>query len=442
MPLLETGLTGNKVVRFNGNVLLKSTLPIQLFPDVDSGLTIFTAFSTINNSGQKFVVNWGIKDENNNRGNVELGYDTGMGGGVGNFGLHYGCGLATLTPENTIVNNEFAILSTLVKNSGAPPDNVEIYKNGTPPPLVRNGGANSGCFPDHPAGGWLAPGEYSTGLATLDIGGRDDSGAGSFGDFHTGDIGEILVYQGTLSASDRTAVENYLGERYGVATTPLLVIWKQPATTVVAVGETATFTVEANLAGSTEGLTYQWQKGGVNIAGATGASYTTPPAVAGDNGTKYRVIVRAPDGQTVTSAEANMRIIGPVGQTPPEVASGTLLVRLTADAGVTSDASGVSLWQDQSPNGYEFAPVNANLPLLETGLTGNKVVRFNGNVLLKSSLPMQLFPDVDSGLTIFAAFSTVNNSGQQFVVNWGITDGANRGNLEMGYDTGNGDRRG
>ena len=134
--------------------------------------------------------------------------------GVGNFGLHLGCGQATLAPANTIVNNEFVLMSTLVKSSGTPPDNVAIYKNGIPQPLVVNG--PGGCPPNH--AGWLAPGEYSTGLAPLDIGGRDDTGRGSFGSFMSGDIGEILVYQGTLSQTDREAVEKYLGERYAVAT--------------------------------------------------------------------------------------------------------------------------------------------------------------------------------------------------------------------------------
>ena len=216
MPVLETGLTGNNVLRFNGNALMKSTLPMQLFPTTTSGLSLFVAFSTVNNDGQKFVLNWGIKDANNVRGNVEWGYDTGIGTGVGNFGLHFGCGQGTTAPENTIVNDEFAILSTLVKSSGAPPANVAVFKNGIALPTVVGGPA--GCLPNH--AGWLAPGEYSTGLAPLDIGGRDDTGAGSFGSFHNGDIGEILVYQGTLSDTDRQAVEHYLGLRFGIDTTP------------------------------------------------------------------------------------------------------------------------------------------------------------------------------------------------------------------------------
>src|SRR5207249_4709098 len=46
-----------------------------------------------------------------------------------------------------------------------------------------------------------------------------------------------------------------------------------PANQTVTAGQTASFTV---VAGGTAPLSYQWQKNGANIAGATLASYTTP----------------------------------------------------------------------------------------------------------------------------------------------------------------------
>ena len=212
---LGVGATGNPVVLFSGNSILKSDRPIQLFPAPDSGLTIFTAFSTVANGGQKFVVNWGIQSDGT-RGNVELGYDIGNGAGEGNFGLHLGCGQATIADPGTILNNQFAIMSTLVKSTGVAPNNVEIYKNGIARGLSANG--PGGCPPNH--AGWLNPGEYKTGEATLDIGARDDTGGGSLGSFHNGDIGEVIVFQGSLSEADRQAVEAYLGERYGLTVTP------------------------------------------------------------------------------------------------------------------------------------------------------------------------------------------------------------------------------
>jgi len=61
-------------------------------------------------------------------------------------------------------------------------------------------------------------------------------------------------------------------------------ITTQPSSQTVAVGQTATFTVAA--AGTTP-LTYQWQKGTANIAGATSPSYTTPATTMADSGTKF-----------------------------------------------------------------------------------------------------------------------------------------------------------
>src|ERR1700758_5830485 len=49
-------------------------------------------------------------------------------------------------------------------------------------------------------------------------------------------------------------------------------ITTQPANQTVMAGQTATFTIVAT---GTAPLTYQWQKNGANIAGATSSSYTT-----------------------------------------------------------------------------------------------------------------------------------------------------------------------
>src|SRR6266704_1453350 len=65
-------------------------------------------------------------------------------------------------------------------------------------------------------------------------------------------------------------------------------ITTQPANTTVKAGKTAKFTVTA--AGTTP-LSYQWRKNGVNIAGATKASYTTPRTTAADNGALFSVTV-------------------------------------------------------------------------------------------------------------------------------------------------------
>jgi hypothetical protein len=85
----------------------------------------------------------------------------------------------------------------------------------------------------------------------------------------------------------------------------------QPADVSVAVGGTATFSVTAT---GTAPLTYQWQKGGSAIAGATAASYTTPATVAGDSASTFGVVVTNAMG-TATSNPAKLTVTAAVAGT-------------------------------------------------------------------------------------------------------------------------------
>jgi hypothetical protein len=81
----------------------------------------------------------------------------------------------------------------------------------------------------------------------------------------------------------------------------LPVITSQPAAASVLTDAPASFSVAA----SGTGLSYQWQRDGVAIAGATGAAYTTPPATWQDSGVQYSVVVSNADG-SVTSSSARL----------------------------------------------------------------------------------------------------------------------------------------
>ena len=61
----------------------------------------------------------------------------------------------------------------------------------------------------------------------------------------------------------------------------------QPADASVAAGASATFRVAA----TGPALRYQWSRNGVAVAGATAASYTTPPVALADSGATYAVVV-------------------------------------------------------------------------------------------------------------------------------------------------------
>jgi ASPM-SPD-2-Hydin domain-containing protein/centrosomal CEP192-like protein/Ig-like domain-containing protein/immunoglobulin I-set domain protein len=81
-------------------------------------------------------------------------------------------------------------------------------------------------------------------------------------------------------------------------------ITTQPANQTVTAGQTATFAV---VAGGTAPLSYQWQKNGANIAGATSASYTTPATTTADSGSTFAVVVSNSAG-TVTSVAATLTV--------------------------------------------------------------------------------------------------------------------------------------
>ena len=86
----------------------------------------------------------------------------------------------------------------------------------------------------------------------------------------------------------------------------------QPANQTVSVGQTATFSVGA---AGTPPLTYQWQKNGADIPGATSSSYTTPATTSADSGAMFRVVITNSAG-SVTSNSATLTVsTGPVAST-------------------------------------------------------------------------------------------------------------------------------
>src|SRR5207247_3413022 len=89
-------------------------------------------------------------------------------------------------------------------------------------------------------------------------------------------------------------------------------ITTQPASQTVSAGQTATFTVTAT---GTVPLSYQWQRNGTAIGGATAASYTTPATTASDNGDQFTVVVSNAAG-SVTSNAATLTVT-PTPVPPP-----------------------------------------------------------------------------------------------------------------------------
>lgn len=87
-------------------------------------------------------------------------------------------------------------------------------------------------------------------------------------------------------------------------------ITSHPASLTVAAGQSATFSVGAS---GTAPLSYRWQRDGVDIAGATAASYTLASATLADSGAAFRAIVTNSFG----SATSNSATLTVTANSPP-----------------------------------------------------------------------------------------------------------------------------
>jgi hypothetical protein len=133
-------------------------------------------------------------------------------------------------------------------------------------------------------------------------------------------------------------------------------ITTQPANQSVTAGQTAIFTV---VAGGTAPLSYQWQKNGANIGGATAASYTTPVTTTADSGSTFRAVVTNTVG-TVTSAAATLTVSA--GAVAPTIT--TQPVNQTVTAGQTASFTVVA--SGSAPLSYQWQKNGANI----AGATG------------------------------------------------------------------------
>jgi poly(3-hydroxybutyrate) depolymerase len=117
----------------------------------------------------------------------------------------------------------------------------------------------------------------------------------------------------------------------------------QPADQIVNAGQPVTFSVAATGSGA---LTYQWQKNGLNIVGATGLSLMLPAAITPDSGEAFRVVVTDSTGST-TSMRATLTVIRP--------ASAPVIVANVDRARVLSgQAATFSIAAKRGPTSYQW----------------------------------------------------------------------------------------
>ena len=127
------------------------------------------------------------------------------------------------------------------------------------------------------------------------------------GSFFSGFIDEVACYKSVLSPQRVNAHYN-LG-LYGASGLPVFV--PPPASQTVTVGATATFT--ATVIGAPT-LSYQWQKDGVDIPGATGLSLSVTNAYYTDGGHQYALAATNGVGGDV-SLPATLTVMPPASQT-------------------------------------------------------------------------------------------------------------------------------
>ena len=145
----------------------------------------------------------------------------------------------------------------------------------------------------------------------------------------------------------------------GVYSYPVLAglsIATQPSNQTVIAGSTATFAVTVTASGS-QPITYQWKKNGVNIAGATQSSYTTPATTALDDDASFSVEVKNASG-TLPSNTAKLGVTSPPAVLTQPTAQ-TVTQGQTASFSVTASGSPLLRYQWKK-NGADIADANSS----------------------------------------------------------------------------------
>ncbi len=186
-----------------------------------------------------------------------------------------------------VTNSVSAVTSAVVKLTvNAAPDTTAPIISGAGVSGVSQTAATIGWTTDEPANGQIEYGQTSAyGQAT--------SINPSLVTTHSQALGGLAagtLYHYRIKSRDGAGNLAVSGDSSFSTTTAAVAptITAQPVSRTVAAPATATFAVTAT---GTAPLSYQWQKNGVAIAGATSAGYTTPATTTADSGSSFRVVV-------------------------------------------------------------------------------------------------------------------------------------------------------
>ncbi len=128
-------------------------------------------------------------------------------------------------------------------------------------------------------------------------------------------------------------------------------ITTEPSSQSVPAGQSATFSVSAV---GTDPVTYQWQKNGAAISGATSASYTIARASSSDSGSQFTVVVTDAIG-SVTSNPATLTVTA--SALPPSITSQPVNTSVLAGQSATFSV----LAAGTTPLSYQWRKNGANI---------------------------------------------------------------------------------
>ncbi|MDB6038128.1 MAG: hypothetical protein JWM99_1969 [Verrucomicrobiales bacterium] len=184
-------------------------------------------------------------------------------------------------------------------------------------------------------------------------------------------VSDIETRASALAASHYAAA-------FGSLSVGTITITQQPANAASQIGQMASFHVAATVSGTTNSLTYQWNRNGVAIVGATNDSYTTLPLTLNDVNTNlYTVRV---------SAGPAFKLSNPAQLTVPAPPAGPLTAYSQQ---VESDAP-LLYWNfDES-----FGPAKQLMPISVKPVTTENTLLPTGSAALRVS-----HSDLGDGLT-------------------------------------------
>ncbi|MDD1748380.1 MAG: immunoglobulin domain-containing protein [Methanothrix sp.] len=180
--------------------------------------------------------------------------------------------------------------------------------------------------------------------------------------------------------------------------------------TIVFEGQTATLSVVST---GIAPLSFQWQKNGVNITGATSSTYKTPATTLADSGSTFRCVVSNSAG-SVTSNAATLTVVS-TSSTPPSITSQptnkTVVAGQTATFSITATGTPPLYYQWQK-NGSNITGATSSsyttpaTALADSGSTFRCVVHNSVGSVTSNAATLTVNPATATNLIVNPGFET------------------------------------